>query len=60
MKFNYKLDGSKNGQPVTLDVSCDGGRYNEQAHSLWQIQSFLGERAEFDVIDNIEYQGKTE
>ena len=58
MKYAYTLTGSKDNKPVTLEVSCDGGRYDEQAHSLWYIQTFIGEGREFDEIDNIQFNGK--
>lgn len=55
MKYNYRLTGTKNNQPTDLDISIDGA---DQRDSFKYLASYVGERQEFDVIDNIEYQGK--
>ncbi len=58
MKYNYTVKGTKDNKPLELDIQEDGGAYDLQSHSLWGVMSYVGERKEFDVIDNIEYKGK--
>ena len=58
MKYTYKLTGTKDNKPLELDVVADGGKYDDQAHSIWYLTSYVGEGKEFDVIDNIEFTGK--
>jgi hypothetical protein len=54
-KYNYTIHGTKNNQPVTLDIQIDG---EDQRDSFKFFASYVGEKQEFDEINTVEYKGK--